>query len=274
MNPYRISARTHAATVTKAAGRLGVALPATYLEQVAQVEAFADAVAQIGATTEQIDAAVFDAIEAGRDYQTDKTVQRLALDRQLLASNIRDRARSREVELLAAALADHADAILESWSAALEPHAAALVAAAEAGLDLDDDRAAITKGGSAMQLLHDAQNAAVIWTEALRGFYALANASGVRVAGGYPVPLALTPARRADLAPAVELARDARAEPNALARDARTEPDAWDLARAGLPLRLATIAEFSARAATFNADAAAAEHAAEQARLERVVNSW
>ena len=270
---HLVSARTHAATVAKAADRLGIPLPAAYLEQVAQVEAFTDAVAQIRATPEQLDAAVFAAIEAGRDYHTDKTVQRLALDRQLVASNIGDRARSREVELLAAALADHADSILESWSAALDPHADALAVAAEAGLDLDDDAAAIRKGGAVMQQLHDAQNAAVVWTEALRGFNALAAASGVRVAG-YPVPLALTPARRADLIPAVELARDARTGLNALARDARTEPDAWDLARTDLPLRLATIAEFSARAATFNADAAAAEHAAEQARLERVVNSW
>lgn len=271
---HLISARTHAATVAKAANRLGIPLPAAYLEQVAQVEAFTDAVAQIRATTEQLDAAVFAAIDAGRDYHTDKAVQRLALDRQLTANNIGDRARSREVKLLAAALADHADSILESWSAALDPHADALAVAAEAGLDLDDDAAAIRKGGAVMQQLHDAQNAAVVWTEALRGFHACAAVSGVRVAGGYPVPLALTPARRADLIPAVELARDARTEPNALARDARTEPDAWDLARAGLPLRLATIAEFSARAAIFNADAAAAEHAAEQARLERVVNSW
>ena len=43
--------------------------------------------------------------------------------------------------------------------------------------------------------------------------------------------------RRADL-PAIEMDRNAR-----------TEPDAWDLARAGVTLRLATIGEFSARAA-------------------------
>lgn len=259
---HLVSARTHAATVTKAADRLGVPPPDAYLEQVAQVEAFTDAVAQIRARTEQLDAAVFAAIEAGRDYHNDKTVQRLALDRQLVASNIGERARNREVELLAAALADHADSILESWSTALEPHSAALVAAAEDGLDLDDDHAAIAKGGDVMHTLHDAQNAAVVWTEALRGFNALAAVSNVRVAG-YPVPLALTPARRVGLLPAIEMARGAR-----------TEPDAWDLTRAGLPLRLATIAEFSARAVTFDADAAAAERAAEEARLQRVVNSW
>ncbi|MCV7008733.1 hypothetical protein [Mycobacterium gordonae] len=134
--------------------------------------------------------------------------------------------------------------------------------AAEAGLDLDDDAAAIRKGGAVMQQLHDAQNAAVVWTEALRGFHACAAASGVRVAG-YPVPPALTPARRADLAPAIEMAR---AE--------RTEADAWILARAGVPLKLATIAEFCSRAAQFDADAAAEERANQEARLERVVNSW
>lgn len=258
---HLVSAKTHAATVARAADRLGVSLPDAYLEQVTQVDAFTAAVARINATTEQLDAAVFDAIEAGRDYHSDKTVLRLALDRQLVASNIGDRARSRSVELVAAALADHADSILGGWSTALEPHSAALVAAAEAGLDLGDDAAAIAKGGAVMQMLHDAQNAAVVWTEALRGFNALAATSGLRIAG-YPVPLALTPARRADL-PAIEMDRNAR-----------TEPDAWDLARAGVTLRLATIGEFSARAAIFNADAAAAEHAEDEARLERVARSW
>lgn len=259
---HLVTARAHAMTVTKAADRLGVPLPDAYLEQVAQIDAFTDAVSRIAATTEQLDAAVFDAIEAGRDYHNDKTVQRLALDRQLTATNIGERARGRALELLAAALADHADTILHGWAHGLAPHTAALRAAADAGLDLDNDAAAIAKGGNVMHMMHDAQIAAVGWTEAVRGFYALAAVSGVRYAGD-TATVALTPARAAALAPAYELARKAR-----------TDVDAWLLTRCGIQLRLATLAEFMARAATFTADRQAEERANEEARRQRVVNSW
>ena len=40
---YRISARTHAKAIENAADTLGVPLPASYVEQVAQAQAFADA---------------------------------------------------------------------------------------------------------------------------------------------------------------------------------------------------------------------------------------
>jgi hypothetical protein len=66
--------------------------------------------------------------------------------------------------------------------------------------------------------------------------------------------LALTPARKAELASAIKAARDAR-----------TDVDAWILARRGIPLKLATLGGFMARAATFNAD----RQAEERARAER-----
>lgn len=133
--------------VTKAADTLGVPLPAGYVEQAAQAQAFADAAAQIGASAGDLNAAVLDAIEQGRDYHSDKTIQRLALDRQL-AGGIDEAARSRVDQLLATALADWADDILEGWADALTPHAAALVAAAQAKLNLDAADAAIAKGAT------------------------------------------------------------------------------------------------------------------------------
>lgn len=44
-----------------------------------------------------------------------------------------------------------------------------------------------------------------------------------------------------------------------MARTARTDIDAWLLARCGLDLRLATLGDFMARVATFNADREAEE---------------
>lgn len=251
---YRISARTHEQAVAKAADTLAVPLPGPYLEQVAKAQAFADAAGQIGLQSEDLYAAVFAAIEAGRDYRSDETVQRMALDRLLTTQNIGERSRGRCDELLAAALADHGDGILAGWADALEPHTAALVAAAEAvpGLDLRHGHTAATHGGDVLRHWASARTALDAWTAAERGFYALATVAGVSYTGHGP--LVLTPARKADLEPASDLARKER-----------TEVDAWVLARRGIVLELATLGDFMARVATFKAD----RQAEDRARAER-----
>lgn len=260
---HLISARTRAQAVDKAAETLSVPLPAAYREQVAQADAFADAAAQIAVTTDDLHAAVFDAIEAGGNYRTDKTVQRLTLDHQLTAQNIGSSARKRADQLLAAALSDHADDILEGWASALEPHSAALEAAAEAipSLNLRDGHDAATHGGDVLRHWASARTAVDAWTTAERGFYALAAVAGISYRG--TGTLALTPARKAELEPAFETARDAR-----------TDIDAWILARCGLPLRLATLGDFMTRAAQFNADHEAEARAEDERRKQSVANSW
>ncbi|ODR06426.1 aldehyde dehydrogenase [Mycobacterium sherrisii] len=258
---YQISARTHTKAVENAADALSVPLPAAYLEQVAQAQAFADAAAQIKGS--DLHAAVFDAIEAGRDYWADKTVQRLALNQQLASHNISINARTRADQLRARALADHADDILEGWADALDPHADALAAAAEAvpNIDLRQGHEAATHGGDVLKHWAAARTALDAWNNAHQGFYALAAVAGISVKNtGH---LALTPARRAELEPA-----------ESMARDGRCEVDAWVLARCGLPLELATLGEFMSRAAQFNADREAEDRAAEQQRMERVQKSW
>ncbi|AFM19469.1 hypothetical protein Mycch_4771 [Mycolicibacterium chubuense NBB4] len=258
---YRVSARTQARAIEKAADTLGVPLPAGYLEQVAQAQAFADAAAHING--HDLHAAVFDAIEAGRPYWSDKTVQRLALDHQLASHNIGIKVRTRADELRARALADHADNILEGWADALDQQADALVAAAAAvpNIDLRQGHEAATHGGDVLRHWAAARTGLDAWNAAHQGFYALAAVAGISVKNtGH---LALTPARKAELEPADDLARDAR-----------TEVDAWIIARCGLPLELATLGEFMSRAAQFNADREAEDRAAEQQRMERVQKTW
>lgn len=251
---HLISARTHAATVAKAADVLGAPLPAAYAKQVDQAQAFSDAANRIGVTTGDLHGAVFAAIEAGRDYHDDPAVTRLLLDRVLSTQNVGESARRRGDELLAAALADHGDEILEGWADALDEHSDALAAAAEAvpGLDLADGRAAGVKGGEVLRHWATARSALEAWQVAERGWFALATVAGVRYSG--LGALALTPARKADLKPAYELARNER-----------TDVDAWILARCSVPLRLATIAEFISRAAQYQAD----KQAEDRARAER-----
>lgn len=256
---HLISASTRARAVEKTASTLGVTLPPGYLEQLAQAHTFADTAAQISTTADDLLTAVFAAIDEGRDYRSDPTVQRLALDHQLTSLNLGQTTERRVNHLLAAALTDWADDILDGWADALEPHSAALVAAAEAGLSLTSVEA---RSVATMRQLHDAQIAAKAWTEAVRGFYTLAAASGVRYAGDTAM-LALTPARKAALEPAIKMARDARAD-----------VDAWSLARCGIPLELATLDDYMARAATFEADRQAEERAEVEARQRRVANSW
>ena len=80
---HAISARTRAQTVTNTAATLGVPLPADYLAQVDEAEAFVEAAKQTVCTAEKLHAAVLDAIEEGRDYWSDPKIQRMALDTQL-----------------------------------------------------------------------------------------------------------------------------------------------------------------------------------------------
>ncbi|WP_193043164.1 aldehyde dehydrogenase [Mycolicibacterium baixiangningiae] len=242
---FRISAHTRAQAVTNAADTLHVALPPAYVEQFADAEAFTAAASQTVCQRESLHRAVLDAIQEGRDYLSDRGIQAMALNAQLTEGNILAAARSRSEQLMLAALSDHADDILDRWADALDEHSAKLAAAANAGVNLNDAAGAVARGGAMMTHLHNAQVGVRAWTAAANGFYALAAVAGVRINADSAT--VLTPARLAELAPAYEMARDERAR----------EVGVWILARSGLPLKLATLDEFKARAAQMKADAQA-----------------
>ncbi|OBK16775.1 hypothetical protein [Mycobacterium asiaticum] len=241
----RISAHTRAQAVTNAANTLHVALPPAYVEQFAEAEAFTEAANQTVCKPETLHRAVLDAIQEGRNYVTDPVIRMMALNAQLTEGNILAAARSRAEQLKLAALGDHAGDILDGWADALDEHSAKLAAAADAGVNLNDAAGAVARGGAIMSHLHNAQVAVRAWTTATNGFYALAAVAGVRNSADSVT--VLTPARLADLAPAYEMARDERAR----------EVGVWVLARCGIPLRLANLDEFKARAAQMKADAEA-----------------
>ena len=220
-------------------------LPPAYVEQFAEAEAFTEAANQTVCKPETLHRAVLDAIQEGRDYLSDGGIQALALNAQLTDGNILAAARSRSEQLRFAALRDHADDILDGWADALDEHSAKLAAAADAGVNLNDADGAVARGGAIMAHLHNAQVAVRAWTTATNGSYALAEVARVRA--GADSATVLTPARLAELAPAYEIARDERAR----------EVGVWILARCGLPLRLANLDEFKARAAQMKADAEA-----------------
>jgi hypothetical protein len=259
-----ISARSYAMTITKTADTLGISLPASYLEHIDQAQALAEAVAAIAKTSSgDLDLAVLNALDAGRDYRTDETVQNLIVDRALAQSGIEHSARTYAETRLRLTLADLADDTLNAWADALHPHSASLVAAAKAGLDLENPADVIAKGGNNMQIMHDAQAAVNAWLHAVRGFNAFAAIRRMGYYGPEQAPLILTPARKAELTPAYELTPGAR-----------TNIDAWTLARCGIPLELATLDEFKARAAAFEADQQAEARAEAEARQQRVTASW
>jgi hypothetical protein len=237
-----ISARTRAQTVTNTAATLGVPLPAAYLEQIDDAEAFTEAAKQTVCKPEDLHRAVLDAIEDGRDYWSDPKIQRMALDTQLTSLNILAAARSRSENLISAALKGHADDILDGWSDALDEHSTNLVAAAKAGLNLKDATGAVARGGAIMTHLHNAQIAVKAWAAAEHGFHTLAAVAGVSM--NVDGTVALTPARLTELATAYEMARDERTR----------GLDVWILTRCGIPLRLATLEEFTRRAAQLRAD--------------------
>jgi hypothetical protein len=246
-----ISARTHAQTITNTVATLGVPLPTAYLEQVEEAETFTEAAKQTIGKPEDLHRAVLDAIQDDRDYRADPKIQRMAFDCQLTSQNILAAARSRAEHLVLAALKDHADDILDGWSDALDEHSENLVAAAEAGLKLGDAAGAVARGGAIMHHLHNAQIAIKAWAAAAHGFHTLAAVSGIK---NNVATVALTPARLAELKPAYEMARDERVR----------EVDAWILSRCGIVLQLATLGEFTRRAAQLKADteAEARDHAA------------
>jgi hypothetical protein len=260
----QLSAASFALTVARSAEKLNVELPDEYLDELAHADEVAAVVSGISATkVGELHNAVIDAVSAGRDYRTDQNVTRLFVASQIAASNIDQTARGRADNELRETLVEFADDILTGWADALEPQTAALAAAAEAfpGLDLNNADAAVERGGDFMRHAHAVQVAGRAWAAAVEGFGALATVARVS-RSGQPA-LIYTPAPAAEFALAVEAARTEH-----------TDISAQILSRHGVPLRLATLADYRQRAATFEADRQAAELLETRRREEAVQRSW
>lgn len=244
----QITARFYASQVRKTAETLGVPPPAALVEKLDRADRLTRCAETMLGTAGDLNEAVLDAIEAGRDIHTDKAVQRLAVSRMLANQGvgIADAAYRRSVQQKRAALVEHADAVLDEWADALAEHSTALSAAVAAlpVHNLDNVREVITHGPDAVQHWTNAKKSIAMWTAAVQGFTAFADAAGIDHSGSERKQLILTDASAAELEPAWRTART----------EGTRHLDAWILARHGVSLCLATLSEFCARTASFEAD--------------------
>lgn len=255
-----ITLRSTLIVVAKTADTLGVSLPAGYvadLDKARAIVAGADRFRETSAR--QLNSAVLDAIEAGRDVHTDPTVQRMMFDRNLTAGGIEMDADQRRKEISHAALLDYADDILASWAEFLKPHAEALADAAEAlpSHDLADAEQVATLTVEGMKHLSNAQIAVKLWAAAIQGFGVLVKTAGPSF-NSHTRVLAITP----DIA----LLEFASIRDEAVREGTEVTP--WLLAQHGIPVELATISGFVERVANYERQREAAQEQAEAVQAE------
>lgn len=237
----QITPRFYVTQIRNAARTIGVPLPPTLTKQLEQADALVHAAETMLGTSGDLNSAILDAIEAGRDYHNDPAVQRTALDRMIAnfqSHGVTEAAHARAMQRRRDALTEHADDILKAWADAVERHSAALAAAA-AELpthDLANTATIIAAGLDAVQHWNDAQHAIKVWDAAASGFAAFAGAARVDTEQRY---LVFTDSDAATVKPAVATGRHV---------------DAWTLACHGIPLNLATLKTFTARVARHQAE--------------------
>jgi hypothetical protein len=257
-----LTPRLFASQVRKAAETLAVPLPMALLEQLDHADKLADTAETALNQGGDLNEAVLDAFEAGRDFRTDKAVQQLAIARMIAnqGHGLAEAGRRRSMQQKRTALVEHADIVLDDWDAALEPHTAALEAAVAAlpVHNLNHVQDIITRGPDAVQHWTNAKKSIAMWSAAINGFTAFAAAAHIDY-NGHRAQI-LTDADAATLEPVRQTAR----------LEGASHADAWILARHGIPLSLATITEFHARTTTFDTDWQTEEHVDEEQRERNV----
>ncbi|MBJ7341616.1 hypothetical protein [Mycolicibacterium sp.] len=213
--------------VRRASDLLGVPLPKDLAAELARIAEFidnAEAIPSGGALV----GTVLDALAEGRDdYHRDPEVIRMLLHHTLVNNGIAETAHDRANGEIASALVQYSDDTMATWARALQPHADALVAAAQVlPADLDDVRGITRKGTDALQHWASAQDALPKWHAAVDGVKALRSAARMGDAD------ALLLISDADLQTLSEVRVTAASE--------GTQPNVWTLARHGIRPRLVT----------------------------------
>ncbi|OBF52534.1 hypothetical protein [Mycolicibacterium monacense] len=209
--------------IRQTARTLGVDLPSEVGDAVTTAERLVTAAQHINRG--DLTSRVLDHLAQGTDYYTDKSLQRLMLDTLVVSQGIVPAAEGRGDDSIGAALVEHTDTILTAWAKALEPHSAALAAAAEVlPEDLDNIDAVKKAGGEAMHHWANTQHAIKLWRAAVQGFRQVAAFARITAPDARIVMTAADPA-------------DLPAEP-------------WTLACNGIPLSLpSSLGEFMERSA-------------------------
>lgn len=247
-----ISSSAMATVISAVSKKLGTELPNDYTAALTVARSLPSAADQL-ADLSELHTAALDAIAANRDPAADKTVQRLAIHRALTDAGIRAAAEARATVDIRTAIAEHSDAIIESWSQAIQADLVTLADAA-AELHLDSltgvDHTHLRQTGR-LVLWSDASNAADRADEAVRGIEAILGALAVN-----------HDKQRRALLLSPDITLDAY---NSIGTADR---GAWSVARTGAPLRLASVPDFTAAVGRIAAEAQAAQRQADAERLE------
>ncbi len=246
-----VSASAQSRVIQDRAAKLGVPLPTPFLDAIEAARVLPKEAAALSDNA-QLHAAALTAIAAGRDPGTDETVQRLTIHRVLAEGGIRPAAESYSNDLIIEAINTHANAIVTGWATAIQPDLDCLSNAAEQ-IDLDALDAAeplLLKRSGKLNLWVDATTAAERADVALAGLRGICTALHIP---NNPSVNALMLAPDADLDTVKAVA----------AMGGRTAIKAWDVAKSGATLRLATIADFTAGIARLAAEDQARQRQAE-----------
>lgn len=190
----------------------------------------------------------------GKDWRTDKELQALMFERVAAANGIRVAGDETATDMVAQAVAEHADQILAAWADALNPDATTLADAAQRlhvpVLDAREVDMQLLTRKNLVPVWAEANNAADRFKTALDGWRAIATATHLPRQRQHE-PLIYTDAPQS----VIDEARTGN----------RNEATPWSLARAGAKLRLATQTEYLQRVSRYTAEKQEQQRALQEA---------
>lgn len=250
-----IATRTAAPLVLNVSRKLGVEIPKALAE--ALDEAATLRTREVIPATPSVPEAVAQAVLAGRDPLTSKEVQRAALALTLSQLNLEHRLREYADERAAAALREHADAVIDTWRPTVEriDQAFANFRALVPGVDPLAEHLPTGLPTKALTPWGEAKEAAALLEQIVKGWQAIASVGTANIRESRHRLLIV-----ADCTPEQMTELGTRAKPQ-------------DVARFDLPLDLASVQTFAERVKRMDqALEASHEYAAaapERAREER-----
>lgn len=234
-----VSAATHTRVIETTAKKLGVPLPAKFVDAMATARKLVRDTEALEGATGNLNDRVIHVLLEGQDPGADPEVQNLIAQRVLGDSGIRHAGVEYASDLISAAIAENSEATLTAWAKAVAPDCAKLTEAAHRLDDrvLIEAQAHELKRRGLIDIWSEALGAADRINNAHTGFKAIITAIHVQHQREHRA-LALIP--DADI--------DTIAEANT-----QNDLDAWTIARLGHPLRLATVSEFVAAIGNYTA---------------------
>ncbi|MGY1691998.1 hypothetical protein [Geodermatophilus sp. SYSU D01105] len=232
-----LTVANHFRTIHTAAEQVGAKLPTNVLEAWERSNRITEAVEQLYPPQGALVTAVIAALDADRDPATDKTVQRVLTAQRLGSSSgpVHNGARTVLDADLVRVLRANVDGILTALAGPFNAAAATLAAchARLGDVDLDDTTTIVRQGGDAAAVWAEARAAVTVIERVDLAWSTLAMATMFAPVGGNHAALRITEATAEQWHSLDELRRS------------RVNP--WFVVRAGLPLTLASGADYARR---------------------------